>query len=264
MTFPNYYNPSTIPFSFCSHPICSLNNINYQLNPVPYILQNNNVNNNNNTINCMNTNEDKFLNQCLFNNNSNNNITNLPTNNLNILINDFNIPSPLLSSFQLHLPSSPSSPEFKKIKRNKINNNNRVGICEHPKHIYYRKYNSNINHILSIPSLFSSSSPLLSPSSVYSPTTTISQETIKAVTQSIPRRGRPPKGFKSNGVPMDSQYCHITMTVRSLPKRLEPVVGKKNIFVCLTCLKRTDTDLDYLTNPLYIGPQTTKIKKIIK
>ncbi|KAI9308841.1 hypothetical protein BJ944DRAFT_246228 [Cunninghamella echinulata] len=257
MAFPTYNNQSIIPFSFCSYPIYSLNNVDNHSNSVPYTLQNNNINVDNNTTHYMSANEDKFHNHYLFNNN--NNTIYLPTNNLDVLIDEFNIPSPILPSFQFN--SSSSSSESKKIKRNKINNNNRVGICEHPKHIYYRKYNSNISHILSISPLSSSLLPLISSPSMYSPTTIASQEMIKAVTQSIPRRGRPPKGFKSNGVPMDSQYCHITMTIRSLPKRLEPVVGKKNIFVCLTCLKKTDTDLDYLINPLYIGPQTTKKKK---
>ncbi|ORZ19616.1 hypothetical protein BCR42DRAFT_489529 [Absidia repens] len=98
-----------------------------------------------------------------------------------------------------------------------------------------------------------------------------------------PRRGRPPKGTKpserlSYCSPIDlslaidhhfnnednnssSIYNHIAMTIRPLPKRLESVVGKANIHVCLTCLKRSDMDFDYLMNPAYIGPQSTKKRK---
>ncbi|CAO3618105.1 unnamed protein product [Cunninghamella blakesleeana] len=241
------------------------NSINNNVNPTPYFKQDNNDNNN-----------DKYQNHHAA-------TSYLPIDNLNTLNNDIFI-SPSISDFE-------SSTGPRKIKCTKINNNTRVGICEHPKHVYYREYNSSINSILSIPSLFfpsssssssssslsSSSSPSLSssPTSSYSSSSlsestfskspdyllTIPQDMIKA-TQSIPRRGRPPKGFKSNGVPINNQYSHITMTIRSLPKRLEPVVGKKNIFVCLTCLKRTDLDWDYLTSPLYIGPQSTKKRKI--
>ncbi|KAI9015764.1 hypothetical protein CLU79DRAFT_837881 [Phycomyces nitens] len=68
---------------------------------------------------------------------------------------------------------------------------------------------------------------------------------------STPRRGRPPKGVAS----VPSQHI---MTVRPLPKRLEQVVGESNIKVCLTCLKRSDLDQEYISNPLYIGPQQLK------
>jgi hypothetical protein len=73
-----------------------------------------------------------------------------------------------------------------------------------------------------------------------------------------PRRGRPPKGTKSSDLTHPSE---IVMTTRPLPKRLEAVVGQANIHVCLTCLKRSDLDSDYLTHSAYLGPQTTKKKK---
>jgi hypothetical protein len=73
----------------------------------------------------------------------------------------------------------------------------------------------------------------------------------KKVAKTVPRRGRPPKG--SNKV--------VELTVRPLPKRLEAVVGKKNIKVCLTCLKRSDMDKDYVTHSLYVGPQQCQKKK---
>lgn len=68
-----------------------------------------------------------------------------------------------------------------------------------------------------------------------------------------PRRGRPPKGTKASDI-----VCP-PLTVRPLPRRLEMVVGKKNICVCLTCLKRTDLDAEYLVHPAYIGPQQKKL-----
>ncbi|KAJ8661282.1 hypothetical protein O0I10_003032 [Lichtheimia ornata] len=68
-----------------------------------------------------------------------------------------------------------------------------------------------------------------------------------------PRRGRPPKGTKA------SDLVCPPLTVRPLPRRLEMVVGKKNICVCLTCLKRTDLDTEYIVHPAYIGPQQKKL-----
>ncbi|OBZ85353.1 hypothetical protein A0J61_06600 [Choanephora cucurbitarum] len=113
----------------------------------------------------------------------------------------------------------------------------RFGFCEHPKHNYYRqeKY------------LWNSS--------------TVNQALVM---KAIPRRGRPPKGSKptEHMLSTSSVYHHelgqfpsVELTVRSLPKRLESVVGKSNIKVCLTCLKRSDTDPDYLQNEFYLGPQ---------
>ncbi|KAI7870420.1 hypothetical protein BDF14DRAFT_1879387 [Spinellus fusiger] len=95
----------------------------------------------------------------------------------------------------------------------------RTGYCQHPKHTYYRQHGIN---------------PFLLPST--------------------PRRGRPPKGTKEYP---RLELSAILMTVRPLPKRLEPVVGLFNIRVCLTCLKRSDLDEEYLCHPLYIGPQTS-------
>ncbi|KAI8378902.1 hypothetical protein BD560DRAFT_460156 [Blakeslea trispora] len=113
----------------------------------------------------------------------------------------------------------------------------KFGYCEHPKHNYYRqeKY------------LWASS--------------TLDQALVM---KAIPRRGRPPKGSKSSEHLLSSlphstdelvQFPSVELTVRSLPKRLESVVGKSNIKVCLTCLKRSDTDPDYLKNEFYVGPQ---------
>lgn len=101
----------------------------------------------------------------------------------------------------------------------------RMGQCEHPKHIMYRqdKY-----------------------------TTAPSKEASRMKT--VPRRGRPPKGYISpTALPMI-----VKLTVRPLPKRLEKVVGKSNIKVCLTCLKRSDVDPDYVNHHAYIGPQHVK------
>lgn len=62
-----------------------------------------------------------------------------------------------------------------------------------------------------------------------------------------PRRGRPPKGSK----PTD---CSELAQLKRLPKRLESVVGVSEIYVCLTCLRRTDDDVEYNTSPKYIPP----------
>ncbi|KAI8972990.1 hypothetical protein BDB01DRAFT_854217 [Pilobolus umbonatus] len=99
----------------------------------------------------------------------------------------------------------------------------KIGQCEHPKHILYRQEQYLLPHA-----------------------------------QSAPRRGRPPKGSKS--IDMDTPI--VELTVRPLPKRLEAVVGKANIKVCLTCLKRTDIDHEYIHSHLYIKPQhNTKRRK---
>lgn len=62
-----------------------------------------------------------------------------------------------------------------------------------------------------------------------------------------PRRGRPPKGSKSTDI-------FETAQLKRLPKRLEPVVGRQEIYVCLTCLRRSDEDIEYVTSPNYIPP----------
>lgn len=119
----------------------------------------------------------------------------------------------------------------------------KLGQCEHPKHILYRqeKYK-----------LLPSSCP---------------EET--SMMKTVPRRGRPPKGSKTSeflfstspiiSKDIDSfqlpHYPIVELTVRPLPRRLEAVVGRSNIKVCLTCLKRSDTDPDYLKDQHYIGPQ---------
>ncbi|KAI9334621.1 hypothetical protein BD770DRAFT_332739 [Pilaira anomala] len=109
---------------------------------------------------------------------------------------------------------------------------NKIGRCEHPKHIIYRQE----KYIL----LASTATP-----------------DEKLVMKAIPRRGRPPKGSKSTEIEAISpvNYPIVELTVRPLPKRLEKVVGKSNIKVCLTCLKRSDTDPDYITDIKYVGPQ---------
>jgi hypothetical protein len=69
-----------------------------------------------------------------------------------------------------------------------------------------------------------------------------------------PRRGRPPKGSKA----MDFSE---TAQLKRLPKRLEPVVGVQDIHVCLTCLRRSDDDIEYNTNPIYIPPTCGRRKR---
>ncbi|KAG2231572.1 hypothetical protein INT48_002988 [Thamnidium elegans] len=116
-------------------------------------------------------------------------------------------------------------------KKNKKSNSlhTRIGKCEHPKHVIYRqeKY------------------------TLLKPTASADE---KSVLKALPRRGRPPKGSKAVEFERVS-YPIVELTVRPLPKRLERVVGKSNIKVCLTCLKRSDTDPDYVTNEKYVGPQ---------
>ncbi|GAA5807638.1 hypothetical protein MFLAVUS_001008 [Mucor flavus] len=126
-------------------------------------------------------------------------------------------------------------------KKQAINNNNnnnnkksnslhtKIGRCAHPKHIIYRqeKY------------------------TLLKPTASADE---KSVLKALPRRGRPPKGSKAVEFETVSSPI-VELTVRPLPKRLERVVGKSNIKVCLTCLKRSDTDPDYVTDKKYIGPQ---------
>lgn len=137
-------------------------------------------------------------------------------------------------------------------KKKRIHSNlqTKIGKCEHPKHILYRQENY---------TLMSS--------------TSTAHET--SFIKTIPRRGRPPKGSKPSDV-MDTRitqypvmpssspvkfYPIVELTVRPLPKRLEKVVGKSNIKVCLTCLKRSDTDLEYVHSKLYIPPQQMHKKK---
>ncbi|KAI8087941.1 uncharacterized protein B0P05DRAFT_635165 [Gilbertella persicaria] len=120
----------------------------------------------------------------------------------------------------------------------------KLGHCEHPKHVYYRQE----RHLLM------SNSP-----------------DEASVMKAVPRRGRPPKGSKSTEYVLSTSSVHyshefsyyplVELTVRPLPKRLEAVVGKPNIKVCLTCLKRSDTDPDYLKDALYVGPQQQAFKR---
>lgn len=134
------------------------------------------------------------------------------------------------------------------------NSSTRIGQCEHPKHVIYRQEK-------------------------YTLTSNTAEETN--VLRTIPRRGRPPKGSKSTEFLFSTSpiispsssvfgsslhqaqgyYPIVELTVRPLPKRLEAVVGKSNIKVCLTCLKRSDTDQEYLSSKLYIGPQQIYKKK---
>ncbi|KAI8143164.1 hypothetical protein BJV82DRAFT_578885 [Fennellomyces sp. T-0311] len=102
-------------------------------------------------------------------------------------------------------------------KRRRTSSNARVGYCQHPKHLNYRQ-----------------------------------EATVAPPT---PRRGRPPKGTKAIDRKTAKEGHVWPMTVRPLPKRLEKVVGQSNIKVCLTCLKRSDLDKEYLAHPAYIGPQ---------
>ncbi|KAI9321519.1 hypothetical protein BX666DRAFT_2118333 [Dichotomocladium elegans] len=115
--------------------------------------------------------------------------------------------------------SSSSSTMAEPRTRRKTASNARLGYCQHPKHQMYRLDAS------------MTGSPL----------------------GATPRRGRPPKGSKA------SDLIVPALTIRPLPKRLEKVVGFKDICVCLTCLKRTDLDREYLSNPAYVGPQHKRV-----
>lgn len=116
----------------------------------------------------------------------------------------------------------------------------KIGRCEHPKHVIYRQEKYTLM-----------------------PSTATADET--SVMKTVPRRGRPPKGSKLSELdefPVSPvNYPIVELTVRPLPKRLEKVVGKSNIKVCLTCLKRSDSDDDYINCELYIPPQQTHKKK---
>lgn len=153
---------------------------------------------------------------------------------------------------------------IKTIKKRTSATNTRLGQCQHPKHSLYRQE----RYILSTHGAL--------PTDEISTTTSI---------QSIPRRGRPPKGSKStefvyltppvttsiaeealelptsNLITPTPFYPMVELTIRPLPKRLEAVVGKTNIKVCLTCLKRSDMDPVYLKDTAYIGPQTLLKRK---
>lgn len=118
----------------------------------------------------------------------------------------------------------------------------KIGQCEHPKHVLYRREKH-----------------------TFMP----SSETSSAM-KTVPRRGRPPKGSKTTEFllstsPIDQgesyYYPIVELSVRPLPKRLEAVVGKSNIKVCLTCLKRSDVDEEYVHHEAYIGPQQSHNKK---
>lgn len=100
----------------------------------------------------------------------------------------------------------------------------KIGHCEHPKHAVYRQENYAF---------------------------TLSESESSAL-KTVPRRGRPPKGSK---IKEKHDYRLVALTVRPLPKRLEAVVGKRQIRVCLTCLKKSDADPEYLSSKNYIGPQ---------
>lgn len=161
----------------------------------------------------------------------------------------------------------------RKVIRKKVSKSNtRLGQCEHPKHSLYRQE----KYILSTHGVL--------PSDDVSSATSL---------QSLPRRGRPPKGSKSSEFvystspistfadedvvnsasssspttqPSSSTihvpcYPMVELTVRPLPKRLEAVVGRANIKVCLTCLKRSDMDPAYLQDAAYVGPQTLARRK---
>lgn len=167
--------------------------------------------------------------------------------------------------------------QAKRIKVNKKSvskSNPRLGQCEHPKHSLYRQE----KYILSTHGIL--------PSDDVSSATSL---------QSLPRRGRPPKGSKASEFvystspipafaedtttmadaasssspaqqPASSTFhvpCYpmVELTVRPLPKRLEAVVGRSNIKVCLTCLKRSDMDPAYLRDAAYVGPQTLAKRK---
>lgn len=168
-----------------------------------------------------------------------------------------------------------SSKRMKTIKKRMSVSNTRLGKCEHPKHCLYRQE----KYILSTHGPFA-----------------VDETTTVTAIQSIPRRGRPPKGSKAtefvystspipnNNADVDDNavvetfpiadntttavptattpyYPMVELTVRPLPKRLEAVVGKSNIKVCLTCLKRSDMDPAYLQDQAYVGPQSLSKRK---
>ncbi|KAI9269698.1 hypothetical protein EDC94DRAFT_556799 [Helicostylum pulchrum] len=139
-------------------------------------------------------------------------------------------PQPTSTVSDSILPA-PSNKKFQATNNNKKSNSlhTKIGRCAHPKHVIYRqeKY------------------------TLLKPTASADE---KSVLKALPRRGRPPKGSK----PVEFETVSspiVELTVRPLPKRLERVVGKSNIKVCLTCLKRSDTDPDYVKDEKYIGPQ---------
>lgn len=165
-------------------------------------------------------------------------------------------PTPLPSSSLLLLQGHPPQPEpttsathsdqqktsIKRAHSSTTSNSTRVGQCEHPKHVLYRQEKYTL-----VPSKLPGETSVL---------------------KATPRRGRPPKGTKSSEYlfstsPVDNlnYYPIVELSVRPLPKRLEPVVGKSNIKVCLTCLKRSDLDEDYLKDKAYVGPQQVYKKK---
>lgn len=117
----------------------------------------------------------------------------------------------------------------------------KIGKCEHPKHVMYRQEKYTLM-----------------------PATATADET--SAMKTVPRRGRPPKGSKPSELDetlaLPVHYPIVELTVRPLPKRLERVVGKSNIKVCLTCLKRSDTDEEYINCNLYIPPQQIHKKKL--
>lgn len=150
---------------------------------------------------------------------------------------------------------SATSPYAKGKRRRTKSKNTTVGYCQHPKHVSYRSDTPGYQ--------------ALSTATAAMTTTT-----------TTPRRGRPPKGTKpidrKRLVTDDASSSVLTgesslypgsllckMTIRPLPKRLEAVVGRKDIRVCLTCLKKSDADLEYLGHPAYRAPQVHgKMKRV--
>lgn len=149
----------------------------------------------------------------------------MDTNDTNLAIaepiHDVEFLAYLANFSELSSDNSVSSTEEEKRKRN---HSTRVGHCEHPKHVFYREE----------PFIFEQDHHLI---------------------KTIPRRGRPPKGSKPGDTKQKNGYRMVALTVRSLPKRLEAVVGRSNIKVCLTCLKKSDMDPEYLASESYIAPQ---------
>lgn len=146
-----------------------------------------------------------------------------------------NMSSPLIGANKISKKSSGG------VKRSS-SAGSKIGQCEHPKHVLYRREKHT-----------------LMPSSE-----------INSAMKTVPRRGRPPKGSKTTEFLFSTSpvnqgenqfYPIVELSVRPLPKRLEPVVGKSNIKVCLTCLKRSDVDEEYIHHEAYIGPQQSHHKK---
>ncbi|KAI8074420.1 hypothetical protein BC940DRAFT_315041 [Gongronella butleri] len=120
-----------------------------------------------------------------------------------------------------HCPSTSAAAAVAtpKSRKRTRSSNTRLGFCEHPQHYDYRQSSGG-----DWPSTGASGSSMAT-----------SATPIKA---HLPRRGRPPKGMRAANRQLGLH--DVIMTTRPLPRRLAAVVGLPNLYVCLTCLKRSD------------------------